>query len=408
MASSPTLLQNRNFRRLLAADAISHAGTQITSVALPLTAVVALQAGALDTGLLNAAQQAAFLLLGLPAGVWVDRLRRRPILVTTDLARAALLLTLPVAWWLDLLTLPHLYVVAFGLSAATVFFDVAYRSYLPTLLDKDQLVRGNGAIESVAGLSRVAGPGVGGWAVQLVGGPVALLADAFSYLASALCLRGIDAHEALEDRPAERRALSGEIWEGVTFVLRDPALRAIATSAAVSNFCGAAIAVLQVLFLIRTVGISPGLYGMLLMAGAAGGLVAAVTSGRLAGRIGQARLIWLAPTVCTPFALLIPFTGAGWELSWFVVATLMTATGGVLFNVAQASYRQAISPDHLLGRVTASTRFIAWGVLPFGATAGGLLGELYSTRDGLWVVALAQLLSLAPLLLSPLRRMRNF
>ncbi|WP_433220667.1 MFS transporter [Microtetraspora malaysiensis] len=406
--SSPALLQNRNFRRLLAADAISHAGTQITLVALPLTAVVALRARALDTGLLNAAQQAAFLLIGLPAGVWVDRLRRRPILVTADLVRAVLLLTLPVAWWLGLLTLPHLYVVTFGLSAATVFFDVAYRSFLPTLLDKDQLIGGNGAIESVAGLSRVAGPGVGGWTVQLVGGPAALLADVFSYLASALCLRKIDAREALEDRTAERRGLWSEIREGLAFVLRDPVLRATATSAAISNFCTSAIAVLQVLFLIRTVGVSPGLYGMLLMAGAAGGLLGAVTSGRLAGQIGQARLVWLAPTVCTPFALLIPLTGAGWGLSWFVVATLITATGGVLYNVAQASYRQAITPDHLLGRVTASTRFIAWGVMPFGATAGGLLGELYGTRGALWGLVLAQLLSLAPLLLSPLRRMRNF
>lgn len=406
--TSPSLLRNRNFRRLLAADAVSHVGTQVTLVALPLTAVVTLQASPMETGLLSAAQTVAFLLLGLPAGVWVDRLRRRPIMIAADLARAVLLLTLPVAWWFGVLTLAQLYLVAFGMSAATVFFDVAYRSYLPTLLSKDQLVQGNGAIETVSGVSRVAGPGPGGLAVQLLGGPVAVIADAVTFVGSALFIRGVDAHEAVEERTSERRGLWREIREGLSFVNGQPALRAIATSAAIFNFCGAGITALQAVFMVRSVGVTSGMYGTLLTSAALGGLLGAVLSGPLSRRVGQARIIWVSTAFHLPFALLLPLTTAGWGLGFFVVALFVSGVGGVVFNVAQASFRQAITPDALLGRVTASIRFIAWGVLPLGAVAGGAIGELYDPRTGLWAAATTQLLCLVPLLLSPLRHMRDF
>lgn len=404
---SPALRHNRNFRNLLASDAVSHAGTQITLLALPVIAVVTLEASPLETGYLRAAQTAAFLLVGLPAGVWVDRLRRRPIMIASDLVRAALLLSLPAAWLVGVLTLPQLYLVAFGMSVATVFFDVAHRSYLPTIVTKDQLVGGNSALETAAGVSRVAGPGVGGMAVQWLGGPLAVLADAASFLVSALFLGRIKAREAGDVQPpSDRPGLWGEIREGLGFVMRDRYLRAIALSAAISNGCGSAVAALEVVFMIDTVGVSVGLFGVLLTAGAVGGVLGAMLSAPLTRWVGQARIVFLASAVLKPFDLLIPLTTLGAGLTFFAVPLLAGGVCGVLFNVAQASFRMAITPDRLLGRMTATMRFIAWGVLPLGAAAGGLLGEVYGTRTALWIAVIVQLLCLLPLI--PLARLRDF
>ncbi|MFI6479907.1 MFS transporter [Nonomuraea sp. NPDC050663] len=398
----PTLRGNRGFRLLLASDAVSQAGTQVTVVAVPLIAVITLGAGPLETGLLGAAQTAAPLLIGLQAGVWADRLRRRPIMIGADLVRAALLLTLPLAWWLQVLTLSHLLVVALGMSAATVFFDVAFRSYLPAVVEREQLVAGNGAVETVAGVARVSGPGLGGLLVQWLGPPVAVIVDTVSFLLSALLLRAIDVEEHPQAGPRPR------IREGLAFLLGRPVVRAPVFAATVCNFWALGIVAVLPVFMINEVGVSAAVFGTLLIAAAAGGLVGGVLAAPLARRVGQARLVWVSMAASLPFSLLLPLTAPGWGLAWFVAAFFMPNLGVAVFNIAQLSYRQAVTPDRLLGRTTAAVRFLAWGSMPLGALAGGALAELYGTATAILICAVGQLLALAPLLASPLRVMRDY
>lgn len=388
---------------LFGADSISQVGSQISLVAIPLVAILVLRAGPLEIGLLTAAQTSGFVLIGLPAGVWVDRTGRRPLLIGSDLARAVLLGSIPVAWWLGALGLLQLYVVAVGVSFATVLFEVAYQSYLPTLVDREQLVDGNGKLEIVRSSAQVAGPGFGGWLVTLVSAPAAIVLDALSFLGSAAFLSRIDVVE----RPPQRtdRSLVREIREGLAFVLGHRLLRVIAARSAMANLCFSAVLAVQGLFLIDEVGLSPGVYGTVLAAGAVGGLVGSALCKPLTDRVGSARIIWVAPLVFQPFALLIPLTFPGIGVGFFLVGTFAEAVGVVLYNVGQLSFRQAITPPRLLGRMNATMRFLVWGTMPLGALLGGALGEMYGVRTALWLAIGGRLLSVV--LLSPLLGMRD-
>ncbi|MEU7987620.1 MFS transporter [Streptosporangium canum] len=402
----PSLFRHRNFMLLFSADTISQFGTQISLLALPLVAVLALGASEFETGLLIAAETAAFLLVGLPAGVWVDRMRRRRILIAADLVRGALLASVPITWWLGALTLPHLYGVALGMGLATVFFDIAYQSYLPTLVGRDQLVDGNAKLEIVRSAAGVAGPGAGGGLIQVLTAPVAVLADAVSFLGSALFLWRIDAVEQTPD-PAERRGLLKEIGEGLRFVATHRILRMIAASTATANFTGGMLAAVEMIFLTRVLGLSPGAIGLLFSAAALGGLVGAAIVGTVGRRAGTARTIWLSILATGPFMLLVPLSGPGWGTSLFAIGMFMNGVGVVLYNVSQVSFRQSVTPEHMLGRMNATMRFVVWGTLPLGGLAGGVLGEIFGARTTLWISVVLALLAVVPLLLSPLRTMRD-
>nr|BFE82974.1 MFS transporter [Planobispora longispora] len=280
--------RDRSFRLFLGADAISQFGTQVTIVALSLVAVLALDASPFEVGLVTAAETAAFLVLGLPAGVWVDRLRRRPILIWSDLLRAAALASVPLAVALDALTLPQLYLVALLMGLGTVFFDVAHMSFLPSLVGRDDLLRGNGVLETMRSTAVLSGPALGGWLVHAVTAPIALLADAVSYLVSALLLGGVRAEEAPAPA-AERRSLREEIAEGVRYVVDHPMLRRLAMVGAVTMLSNGVWFVAQPFFLLRTLGVSPGLYGLLLTGAPVGGLIGAALAPRLAARYGTGR-----------------------------------------------------------------------------------------------------------------------
>ncbi|WP_326824066.1 MFS transporter [Streptosporangium sp. NBC_01756] len=404
--TSPSLFRQRNFALLFGADAISQAGTQISVLALPLVAVITLKASELDTGLLFAAQTAAFLLVGLPAGVWVDRMRRRRILVSADLVRGALLASVPIAWWLGVLTLPQLYVVALGMGLATVFFDIAYQSYLPSLIDKDRLMDGNAKLEIVRSTAGVAGPGLGGGLVQLISAPIAVLVDAVSFIGSALFLWRIDTTENVPDRAA-RQGLLKEIGEGLRYVAGHRILRMIAASTAIANLTNGMLAAVEMIFLTRVVGLSPGVIGLLFTVGSLGALLGAILVGRVSRLIGSARIIWLSPLLTAPFMFLVPLTAAGWRTGLYPVAMFVQTIGVVLYNVGQVSFRQSVTPENMLGRMNATMRFVVWGVLPLGGLIGGVLGEVLGARTTLWISAALALLAVVPLLLSPLRTMRD-
>ncbi|MBC2878714.1 MULTISPECIES: MFS transporter [Streptomyces] len=396
----------RDFRLLLSGAAAGQLGAQVTLVALPLVAVVELDASPLQTGILTAAETAAFLLVGLPAGAWVDRMRRLPVLIRADLVRALAMAALPLAAWAGVLTMTQLYVVALITGVATVFFDIAHQSYLPSLLPREKLVAGNGALETVRSSAQMAGPGVGGVLVQVAGAPFALLANAVGYLLSALCLRGIRTPEP-PPAPSNGEPLRAQVLEGLAFVFRNPALRMIACSTAIANFFAAMLTAVQTVFLVRVLDLPASAVGLMLSAAAVGGLGGALCADVLGRAVGRARVIWLAPLLTGPFALLWPLAGRGAAAAWFAVGEAVVFFGAVVYNVAQVSFRQLLCPDALLGRMNATLRFLVWGTMPFGALVGGAVAGAYGARAAVWLCAAGFLLVPLPLLLSPLRRLRD-
>ncbi|WP_344876078.1 MFS transporter [Nonomuraea antimicrobica] len=400
------MLRNPGFRLFFAADTASQIGSNVALVALPLVAVMALGASPFETGLVVVAERAAYLLVSLPAGVWVDRLRRRPIMMVADLARAVLLASIPLAWWVGALTMAQLYVVALVTGLATVFFDIAYQSYLPSLVGRDLLVDGNSKLEVVRSGAEVSGPMLGGWLVQFITAPLTVLATAAGYLLSAVFLGRIRVPESVPG-PTARRGLFEEIGEGLRFVATHPILRMIVLCMGIANFSASMLLSVQAIFMVREVGVSPGLYGTLMAAGALGGLAAVVLVRPLTRRIGSARLIWVALLVAAPGSLLIPLTEPGWRVWLFAVGLFVDVLGVVMYSISQVSFRQATTPADLLGRMNATIRVVAFGALPLGALAGGLIGEVFGVRTAVWAGAVGSALCVIPLLCSPLVRMRD-
>lgn len=401
------VLRNPDFLRFLGSHLVSELGANISRVALPLVAVLVLHAGPAEVGLLASLQTAAYLLIGLPAGVWIDRMRRRRVMVVSDLARFLLVGSIPVAAELGVLSLEMMLVVALLAGTAQVFNDVADQTYLPKLVDNRQLGDGNAKMEVVRSGSFLAGPGVGGTLVQLLGASRTMTATALGALASVLLLTSIKTPDK-PPKDAERRPLLRGIREGLTFVWNDRLLRMFVASSAVGNLCVSGVLGLSVLFLADEVKLAPGLIGLLLMSGGIGGLIGGLTGGWLSRKYGTARMTWLAVTVGAPFSLLLPMTQADWRAVCFAITSIMISWSAALSNVGQITYRQTVAPEHMLGRVTASVRFVSWATMPLGALLGGMVAQQIGVRQTLWVLLAGRALSFVPLLFSPLPRMRDF
>ncbi|MCP2243076.1 MFS transporter [Lentzea aerocolonigenes] len=395
-----------DFRRLWMGDTISQFGANVGMTVIPLLAAGVLNATPLEMGLLAAASTIAFLLIGLPAGVWVDRMRRKPLMIAMDIARAALMVSVPVAWWLDLLDLPQLIVVSLAVGVCTVFFDVAYQSYLPSLVGRGQLVEGNSKLQASLQVAEASGPAIGGYAAQFLGAANGVLATGLGYLSSAyflLRIKTVEPAPELHPEPHLRR----EIAEGLRFVFGNHTLRKIVACTGTSNFFHGIQQAVMVLFLLKTVGLSEGTAGLVLSAGGIGGVLGAAFAHKIGLVVGQARMIWLIPLVTWPFSLALPFTSNGLGLVLPMVGQAVTVFGVVVYNIGQVSYRQTICPDHLLGRMNASTRWVVWGTMPLGALLGGGLGSWIGIVPTLWVALLGSLLGVVWILLSPLRTMRD-
>ncbi|WP_308425857.1 MFS transporter [Nonomuraea cavernae] len=407
-AMTTGVLRSPDFRRFLGSHVANELGGNISRVALPLVAVLVLHAGALEVGLLSALQTVAFLVIGLPAGVWVDRMRRRRVMVAADLVRGLLLASIPLAYTLGLLSIWVMFAVALLVGAAQVFNDVADQTYLPELVSKDDLGSGNSKLEFVRAGGSLAGPSAGGALVQLLGAPVTVLATALTSLGSALLLGSIRTPDRLAPRAEERPGMWSGIREGLAFVWEDRLLRAITVTTAGTNLCLSAVLGLSVLFLAEVVRLPPGLIGVLLMSGAVGGLLGGLTGGWLFKRYGTARVTWLAISVTSPFGLLLPMTQADWRMSFFSITSIALSWGAILYNVGQLTYRQTVAPEHMLGRVNATVRFVVWSTMPLGALLGGVVAQQIGVRQALWVFMGGRLISFVPLLFSPLPRLRDF
>jgi len=406
MMTDRSLLAHRDFRWLLLGQTTSQLGAQVSGVAIPLLAVLELHASPLELGLVTASSTLAFAVIGLPAGVWVDRWRRRPILVTSDLARTVLLATIPVAAWLDVLTIAQLVVVSLLTGFARVFFDVGYQSYVPSVVGRDRVLAGNSSMETVRASGQVVGPGLGGWLVTLVGAANVVLLQAATFAVSALSLLAIRAPEVAVPAPAGRPGLRAQIGEGLVFVGRNPVLRAVAVASAASNFSFAIASAVGFIFMSRTLGLSPTAIGGTLAVGSVTVMVAAGLTPRLSRRVGSARIVWLSLAVTGPAALLAPLARPGWGVALLVASIAAGEFGAIIYAITNVSLRQRLCPDALLGRVTATMRFLIMGAFPLGALLGGVLGETLGLRGTLWVSGVLILVAPLPLFLA-LRHTRD-
>ena len=401
------LLRHRDFRLLWGGETVSELGSQVSLLAIPLLAVRTLHATTFEMGLLTAASTAAFLVVGLPAGVWVDRMRKRRVMIGADLGRMLALGSIPIAYAVGGLTLAQLFVVTLASGILTVFFDVAYQSYLPTLVGREHLVEGNAKLTGSAQVAAVAGPSVAGGLVQAVGSSAAVTLDSVSVV-SAVAVGAIGAPEPKPVVPegGHPRLVRG-IGEGLRFVFGNALLRAIAATTATSNLFSGIAAAVEIVFLVRQVHASPGVIGLLFTMGGVGGVVGAFSAGPIARRFGGARatIIGIAASVG---ALLIPLTMPGAGLLYFGFGMLLVGFSATVYNVNQVSFRQRLCPDRLLGRMNATMRFVVWGVLPIGALIGGVLGSVFGLRTTLWVGALGEALAGIWLLASPMRTLRDF
>jgi MFS family permease len=385
------LWRHRDFMSLWGAETISQFGTQVTLLALPLVAILTLQESAFRVALLTTAEFLPFLLLTLPAGVLVDRLPRRPILIAANFGRAAALATIPVAYWLDALTIWQLYAVGFTVGVGTVFFDLAYQSYLPRLVGRADLVEGNSKLEVSRSVAQVAGPGLGGVLVAALTAPVAIAVDAVSYLGSVLLMGRIRTAEPPAARE-ERRSLVAELREGLGYVMRHPYQRAIVATTAISNFFG-----------VRELGLSAAAIGVIISLGSVGTLLAAVTARRIGDRLGVGRTIVVAALLFGPATLLIAFAPPEHAAAFIVAGIALVGYGGTLYNVTMISLIQAITPDRILGRANASRRFVVWGVIPLGGVVAGVLAETIGLQETIVLGSFGGLLAVVPILVSPIR-----
>jgi MFS family permease len=396
------LWRHRDFLSLWGAETISQFGSQVSFLALPLVAILALDESTFEVAALTSVTFLPFLLFTLPAGVWVDRLRRRPILVLGDLGRALALLSVPVAHWAGSLTMWQLYAVGFVTGTCTVFFDVAYQSYVPSLVGRGHLVEANSKLEVSRAAANIGGPGLAGGIVSLLTAPVAVLADAISFAVSALLLGGIRAREEVPPRE-HRRSLREELGEGLRYVFTHSYQRGMVTAVAISNFFGQVVFSILLVYAVRELGLTAGTIGVALAVGNLGTLAAALTARRIGDRLGAGRTILLASFLFGPGTLLIAFAPARYAIPSIVAAMMVIGFGGILYNVTAISLIQAITPDRLLGRANASRRFVVWGVVPLGGLAGGALGSAIGLRETMVVGALGGLLTIVPLVLSPVR-----
>jgi MFS family permease len=400
------VLRDPDFRKLWAGMTISRLGSSVVGVTAPLVAVQVLDASAFTVSLLTAAAWLPWLLIGLPAGAWIDRVARKPVMLISDLVSAVLVISVPVAAWAGALTMAHLLAVTLLLGAATVFFSVAWAAYLPAMFDKDDLVGANSALQGTESAAQVAGPAAGGLLVAAVSAVAGFVLDALSFLVSAFALWRIRRAER-RPAPTARAGIRTEITEGARWLLRDKYLRNQTIYGAAANLWLTGINAIAVVFLVREVGVGTTTVGLLFAAVSLGGVGAATLTPKLVGRLGGARALVACKTFGGVASLLIPFTRPGLGLLGFVAGMLGVAAGAIAGNVVSASFRQAYCPPGLLGRVLTSMQFVNFGAIPVGAVLGGAAAGLLGTRGAIMLMAIGYAASGLILVLGPLRGRRE-
>lgn len=402
-----SLWWHRDFLLLWGGQTVSDVGTAVTTLALPLLAVSVLKASTFQVSLIIFLNYLAFLLITLPAGVLVDQVRKHGLMMWCDVARTVLVGSIPIVALLWHVTLWQIYLVALLGGTLSVFFDVAYQSYVPALVQGEQLVDANGKLGTTNSFAGLLGPSIGGALVGLVGAAKAVALDAVSFAVSALSLVLIRTPEPKPERRAEHVTFRAAMNEGLSFVVKHPILRRIVACTGTANLFGSAFQAVEIVFLVRILHTKPVVVGLLYSLGAIGGLVGGLTAGWFAKKVGSARIIWASILVPGPFYVLIPLAGPGWGTLMFAAGNFFFSFAVLLYNTAQLSYRQRICPPELLGRMNASVRWIVWGTLPLGSLMGGALGTWLGIRPTLWIGVTGSVLAGLFVYFSPLRTMRD-
>jgi MFS family permease len=401
----PAALRERDFRRFWVGETVSLFGDQITLIALPLAGVLALHASAAEMGYLTAAGIAPALVFSLHAGAWLDRHgHRRQTMIVTVVGRAVLLLTIPVAYWLGVLSLAQLYIVAFLIGTLSVLFFVAYTTLFVSLVPRERYLEANSLLNGSRAFSFVGGPSVGGLLVQALSAPGALISDAVSFLASAFTLGSISPVE-----PPTEEAERGHVRAGMRYLWRSPVIRASLLATATINFFNFVFWALFILYANRTLGVGPGVLGLVLGAASVGGVLGSILTGRISRRLGVGPAFVLSCVLFPAPLLLVPLAhGPFWlVLTMLFAAEFLSGFGVMILDIVGGSIKTALIPDRLRARVAGAYMVVNYGVRPLGGLLGGALGTWIGLRPTLWIASAAAIAGVLWLLPSPLMRMRK-
>lgn len=403
------LWQNRDFLKLWSAQTISAIGSKVSFLALPLTAVLILQATPAQMGILAAVGALPGLLLSLLAGVWVDRSRRRGLLMLADVGRGLLLLLIPLAAWLGWLHIALLYAILFCSGALDLLFGTAYHAYLPSLIQREQLVDANSKLEISRSAAEITGPTLGGWLIQLFTAPVAILVDAGSFFLSTVALAAIRQPEADPASVDQDEPLLRQLSAGLRLLKENRTLLAITVATATAMFFNSALEAIYLIYMTRNLALSAGLIGIIFGAGSVGFLVGALLPNYLSQRFGLGRMLIAGLLILAISDFMLPLVSGPTPLlvALLIVAQICFGLGLTLYNVGQVSLRQSITPDHLLGRMNATINFAVAGLIPLGALLGGMAGGWIGLRPTLLLAAGGELVAVIWLLFSPVRKLRQ-
>jgi MFS family permease len=402
---SGKLWRDRDFLKLWGGQSISELGSQVSQLALPTVAILLLHATPFQVGLLAAFEFLAFPVLGLVAGVWVDRLRRRWIMIVCDAGRMLALGSVPIAFAFNVLTIPQLYVVGLITGVGTVFFDVAYQSYLPSIISRTDLVEGNTKLQVSSSVAQMAGPALAGLLIQLMGPARAVVADATSFLVSVLSLAWIRRPEP-SPKPSAGSAptnFRSEMWEGIQVVFGNPTIWKIAGSTSTSNLGSSILFAVYLIFAYRVLHLSPGVVGVIFGAGAVGGLIGALSASWIARHIGLGPTLFATIVAGGLSAILIPLAQLGFAVPLLLAASVVGSFCNPVYNINQVSLRQTITPDRVQGRMNATVRTLIWGTMPVGAFIGGVMGNTYGLLPAMYLGIAIWTLAGFWILLGPIR-----
>jgi MFS family permease len=402
------LWANLDFVKLWTGQTVSEFGSAVSALAIPWLAAKELDASPFQFSAINVLEFLPFILFALPAGVWVDRLRRRPILIVGDASRAVLLAWIPFAWVFGILTIWQLFPLVFAIGTFTVFFDVAYQSYLPSLVEREQLTDGNSKLQTTASAAQIAGPGLAGVLIGALTAPYAILVDAASFVVSTLFMIPIRRVETLPERTegAPKPKMLPELKEGLLYVVQHRYLKWIAACTGSANFFGSIAFSIVVLYMARSLHMSSLAAGIVMAGFGIGSIIGAVLTPRFQKAVGVGRAIWIPAMLFSLAGLAFPLAPVGFPVPVLLVGTLMAGIGGMAYNITQVSLRQAITPERMQGRMNASMRWIVWGTMPIGSLVGGAIATTYSVKTALWVGAIGSAFTFLPVLLSSVAKIR--
>jgi MFS family permease len=400
---------HQDFMKLWTGQSISEFGSQISQLAIPLLAAVSLHASAFEFSLLGVLGFLPFIIFALPAGVWVDRLRRRQILIVGDAARAVLLALIPILWATHTLLMWHLLVLQFVIGIFTVFFDVAYQSYLPALIEREHLVDGNSKLQLTVSVAQVAGPSAAGGLIAAITAPYAILADAVSFVVSTLFMVTMRHRESppKHDDDTPRPKMWPQVKEGLKWVGGHPWLRAIAACTGSSNFFSSVLFSIVVLYMVRTLHLSAFEIGVVFAVGSAGSILGALVTNRMNSKLGVGPTIVATSLLFSCGGIAYPLSPRSFPLPLLMLGQALFGFGGVAYNITQVSLRQAITPERLQGRMNAAMRWVVWGTIPLGSLAGGAIATWWGLKTALWVGALGGLAPFLAVALTSVRTIRE-